>query len=83
MSEATAIKLLDEVLVLFDLYKEDYNTVRDSLEAIARYAKEHPEHPITLSLYNFLRDAGYLADSNRLPDSAPPGITGSAGTPGL
>ena len=67
MSEAKAIKLLDEVLVLFDLYRKDYNVVQDSLEAIARYQTAHPEHPVTLGLYNHLEEAGYL-DSARRPE---------------
>ena len=60
MSEAKTVKLLDEVLALSGLYREDYNVVRDSLETIAHYKAAHPEHPVTLGLYTYMRDAGYL-----------------------
>lgn len=58
-TEATAVKLLDEVLVLYGLFDEHSNTVERCRELIGRYKTEHPEHPITISLYRYLQENDY------------------------
>lgn len=58
--QASSVKLLDELLVLFDLYTLDYNVVEDSLKTIANFKAANPDHPITASLYHFMREQGYL-----------------------
>ena len=50
-----AASIIDELLVLFDLYKEDYHIVREALEFIAKVRKENPTFPITISLSNHMR----------------------------
>jgi hypothetical protein len=59
-TEGKAIKLLDELLTLFRLYEEDYSVIDDALEAIAAYRKTHPDHPITVSLADHMREKGFL-----------------------
>lgn len=55
-----AAHLLDEVLVLFDLYQEDYNVIEASLAEIARYRNGDPDFPITASLYEYMDKRGYF-----------------------
>lgn len=49
-----AAKLLDELLVLFDLYECDYDIVRESLQYISKCRQSDPQFPITISLSNFM-----------------------------
>lgn len=45
----TVVKMLDEIIVLFDLEDEDYNIVQDSLGVIKDAHLKH-NNPVTLSL---------------------------------
>lgn len=53
--------LLDSLLTLFKLHKEDYSVVEESLKEIAETVKEDPSnYPVTVSLYRFLVEEEYL-----------------------
>lgn len=55
-----AAKIIDELLVLFQLYREDYNIVNEALQFIAATRYNNPEHPITRSLANYMREIGLI-----------------------
>lgn len=69
VDESLYVEALDELLVLFNLYEQsdsatsyvsNYNAVERSLDLIAAYRRVHPEHKITLSLYQHLQKTGRL-----------------------
>lgn len=52
-TDPVAAKLLDDLIVLFNLHRADnevFNTYCDAIEYIKRAAREHPEQPVTMSL---------------------------------
>ncbi len=53
-------KIIDELIVLFRLQKEDYNIVDIAFHHIARARQWHPEQPITASLVPLLKEKGLL-----------------------
>lgn len=55
-----AVRLLDEVVVLFNLYDKDYTLIDRALREIARYRKADPDFQITASLSNYMKNKGYL-----------------------
>jgi hypothetical protein len=57
-----AAKIIDEILVLFDLYGEDYRIIEDALGFIAKVRRQNSSHPITVSLANYMRETGKLKE---------------------
>jgi len=55
-----ATKLLDEFMVLFKLWEEDYSIINQAKIMIAASKKANPNYPITLSLFDRLEKEGYL-----------------------
>ena len=49
-----ATKIIDELLVLFELYEQDYNIIDDALEFIAESRRKNPQYQITVSLADFM-----------------------------
>jgi len=62
-AEECATKLLDEMLVLFDLYKqpENFSIVERAMRQIAACRERNPFYPITPSLEQHMREIGLLA----------------------
>jgi len=54
--EEKAAEIIDSLLVLFELYKEDYSVIRDALEFIAETRRKNPRHPITVALALYMRE---------------------------
>lgn len=56
----TATKLLDEIIVLFELYGEDYNVIDAAFRHIAHVKKAHPTFPVSVRIANILQERGLL-----------------------
>lgn len=55
-----AATILDSILVLFNLYREDYHAVEMALRYIADVRNKNPQHPIRVSLAAYMRENGYF-----------------------
>lgn len=56
LSEAEiGAKIVDDLLVLFDLYKEDYSVVNDALKFIAERRQKNSNFPITVRLSEYMK----------------------------
>lgn len=60
--EEQAAKIIDGLLVLFSLYDEDYNIIDDALHYIAETRKNNPNHPITVSLSDYMESKNLLTN---------------------
>jgi hypothetical protein len=60
--EEQAIKLLDDVICLFNLYDKDYNIIDRCYEKIINARSKNPNFPITLALNNMLVEKGLLQE---------------------
>ena len=54
-TDPRAAKIIDDLLVLFDLYRRDFSVICDALDYVQACRDEHPEHPVTVSLSRFLK----------------------------
>lgn len=59
--EERSAKIIDELLVLFDLYESDYQIVQDALGFIAEARRNNPDYPITASLAQYMRDRNLIS----------------------
>ncbi|MEW6738138.1 MAG: hypothetical protein AB1489_43090 [Acidobacteriota bacterium] len=60
-----AVKIVDELLcllILGNVYDDNYRTVQDALKEIAIAKNDNPQFPITIRLANILRDKGLIED---------------------
>jgi len=63
--EEKATRIIDWMLVLFELADEDYDVVDDALDQVARCANRNPSFPVTLSLRRKLESRGLLCEHRR------------------
>lgn len=59
--EERSAKIIDELLVLFDLYESDYQIVQDALGVIAEARRNNPDYPITASLAQYMRKRNLIS----------------------
>lgn len=53
-------EIIDNLLCIFGLYKEDYSIVKDALAYIAAVRNCNPRQPITVALANHMREKGLI-----------------------
>lgn len=58
--EEQAAYIIDNLMVLFEVYQDDYHIVRMALGYIAEVREKNPNHPITVSLANYMRKKGLI-----------------------
>jgi len=61
-----ATKLLDEIIVLFNLYDEDYSVIGRAKKIIAESRAANPGYPVTLSLLNRLKADEYIENKSQI-----------------